>query len=414
MARLILVLSILTAALAAQSRFYLKPGDRVVFYGDSITDQRLYTTFVESYAVTRFPAINVGFVHSGWGGDRVSGGGGGLIDTRLSRDVYAFRPTVITIMLGMNDGRYRAFDTAIFDEYASGYRHIVSSIKEVLPGARMTLIEPSPYDDVTRPPTFEGGYNKVLIRYGQFVRELAAKESLDSADLNSYVVAALEKAMTLDATKAPDLIKDRVHPGPGGHLLMAAALLKAWNAPAIVSSVEVEGTTATPVNATVDGLSTSKGTLTWTETENALPMPLDLKDAGVALALKSSDFVDTLDREVLRVSGLAAPSYRLTIDGEIIGEFTRMDLASGVNLATLPTPMLRQALAVHALTLKHNNVHFARWRSIQVPLEDYTLSGIDNAEAALDSVEAELVAQQRAAAQPKPHRFVLAPLTQPD
>jgi lysophospholipase L1-like esterase len=412
MPRLILVVLLSIGALAAQSRFYLKSGDRVVFYGDSITDQRLYTTFVESYAVTRFPAMNLTFVHSGWGGDRVSGGGGGLIDTRLSRDVYAYHPKVVTIMLGMNDGRYRAFDQAIFDEYAAGYRHIVGSLKGELPGVRMTLIQPSPYDDVTRPPTFEGGYNKVLIRYGQFVKELAAKESLDSADLNAYVVAALEQAKTHDETKAPDLIKDRVHPGPGGHLLMAAALLKAWNAPAVVSSVEIEGTTATPVNATVDGLATTNGTLKWTETENALPMPLDLKDAGISLALKSSDFVDTLDRELLRVSGLASPSYRLTIDGEIIGDYTRMELASGVNLATLPTPMLRQALAVHALTLKHNNVHFARWREIQVPLENYSLSRMDDTTAALDSLEAELIAQQRAAAQPKPHRFVLAPVGQ--
>ena len=35
--------------------FYLKDGDRVVFYGDSITDQRLYTTFTETFVVTRFP-----------------------------------------------------------------------------------------------------------------------------------------------------------------------------------------------------------------------------------------------------------------------------------------------------------------------------------------------------------------------
>ena len=55
----------------------LKDGDRVVFYGDSITDQRLYTTFAETFAVTRFPKVNVTFVHSGWGGDRVTGGGGG-------------------------------------------------------------------------------------------------------------------------------------------------------------------------------------------------------------------------------------------------------------------------------------------------------------------------------------------------
>src|ERR1700759_1933267 len=103
-------LTLLTAAFAtAQAPFYLHDGDRVVFYGDSITDQRLYTTFVESFVVTRFPHMNVAFTHSGWGGDRVTGGAGGPIDVRLARDVFPYRPTVMTIMLGMNDGNYKAF-----------------------------------------------------------------------------------------------------------------------------------------------------------------------------------------------------------------------------------------------------------------------------------------------------------------
>ena len=63
----------------AQQPFALKQNDRVVFFGDSITDQRLYTTFAETYVVTRFPKANISFVHSGWGGDRVSGGGGGPV-----------------------------------------------------------------------------------------------------------------------------------------------------------------------------------------------------------------------------------------------------------------------------------------------------------------------------------------------
>jgi hypothetical protein len=71
----------LTPALRAEGPFAIKEGDRIVFYGDSITDQRLYTTFVETYIVTRFPTLNVTFVHSGWGGDRVTGGGGSIIDS---------------------------------------------------------------------------------------------------------------------------------------------------------------------------------------------------------------------------------------------------------------------------------------------------------------------------------------------
>ena len=118
----------LVAFITLQARaenFALKDGDRVVFYGDSITDQRLYTTFTETYVLTRFPKLDVSFVHSGWGGDRVTGGGGGPIDLRLRRDVFAYKPTVMTIMLGMNDGSYRAFDEKIFDAYATGYQHII-------------------------------------------------------------------------------------------------------------------------------------------------------------------------------------------------------------------------------------------------------------------------------------------------
>src|SRR6516165_8120674 len=112
---------LLAAPAFADESFYLKNGDRVVFYGDSITEQRLYTTFVETFVVTRFPNLKVTFVHSGWGGDRVNGGGGGPIDRRLWRDVFAYKPTVVTVMLGMNDASYRAFDGKIFDTYAKGY-----------------------------------------------------------------------------------------------------------------------------------------------------------------------------------------------------------------------------------------------------------------------------------------------------
>src|ERR1700686_4567939 len=171
--RLIGCFILAATSLASAQDFFVKDGDTVVFYGDSITDQRLYTTFAETYVLTRFPTLRIKFVHSGWGGDRVSGGGGGPIDLRLRRDVIAYRPTVMTIMLGMNDGRYRAYDEAIFHDYASGYEKIIRDVKTALPDVRIPAIEPSPFDDVTRAPTFEGGYNAVLVRYAQFVKDLA-------------------------------------------------------------------------------------------------------------------------------------------------------------------------------------------------------------------------------------------------
>src|ERR1051326_926779 len=219
--RVLCLLAFSVLASAEEKPFYLKNGDRVVFYGDSITDQRLYTTFTESYIVTRFPKLQVSFVHSGWGGDRVGGGGGGGIDLRLERDVLAYKPTVMTIMLGMNDGSYQAFNPEIFAKYTNGYEHIIETMKKDLPDIRITVIQPSPFDDVTQNPRFEGGYNKVLVRYGEYVKELGDREHLRVADLNGPVVEVLEKAKAKDPEAAKKIIPDRVHPGPAGHLLMA-------------------------------------------------------------------------------------------------------------------------------------------------------------------------------------------------
>ena len=397
-------------ALWADGNFALHSGDTVVFYGDSITDQRLYTTFAETFVLTRFPQLSVRFVHSGWGGDRVSGGGGGPIDLRLRRDVFPYRPTVVTIMLGMNDGGYRALDPALFERYSTGYAGIVQAIQTAFPAARITAIQPSPYDDVTRPPGFEGGYNAVLLRYSRFLQELAAKDHLALSDFNTPVVEMLQKAHATDAALAEKIIPDRVHPGPGGHLIMAEQLLKSWNAPAVVSDVAIDassGRVDKSVHSDVSSVETGHG-LRWQQTDHSLPMPVDWKDQTLALAVHSSDFVEALDQERLKITSLPAGAYTLTIDGVAAGDFSADALAQGINLVEYPTPMMQQAAEVHALTLKHNNIHFARWRTVQVPLEG---AGFDTAaaESALDSLEDQLIVAQRVAAQPKPHRFELAP-----
>jgi lysophospholipase L1-like esterase len=406
------VAAVLALPAFGQQRFALRDGDRVVFYGDSITDQRLYTTFTETYVVTRFPKLDVSFVHSGWGGDRVSGGGGGPIDVRLWRDVLPYNPTVMTIMLGMNDGHYKPFEQPALDEFTAGYKHIVETVKRQLPGIRITAIQPSPYDDVTRAPLFEGGYNQVLVRFSEFVKQLATDERLTLADLNSPVVAMLTKAKDLDAATAARILPDRVHPGPGGHIIMAEALLKAWNAPQTVTAVEIDTARKEilrQVNTRVSDLHVDNRTVSWSQTDVALPMPFatDPRDAGLALAVRASDFVDALDREPLTVRGLPAGRYTLSIDGDAVGAYSEGQLAAGINLAELSTPMMKQAAAVHALTLQHAAMHQTRWRSVQVPMEKTPAAHLPEALQALDKLEADLVKAQREAAQPRAHLFEL-------
>lgn len=404
--RLILTF-LLTLAAFGQGAFQLKPGDRVVFFGDSITDQRLYTVFTETFVRTRFPGLDVKFTHSGWGGDRVTGGGGGIIDLRLRRDVAPYKPTVVTIMLGMNDGRYRPFDQYIYDWYTTGYKEMIRQLKELAPGVRITAIRPSPYDEVTRAPMPGGGYNPVLIKFGDFLQELAAKEGMTVADLNAPVVHMLEQAKATNAELAQRILLDRVHPGPSGHLIMAGALLKAWGAPGVVSVVEIDaaaGKAGVQENTAVSALKTG-ATLSWTQADKALPMPVDFNDPPTALAVKSSDFQQTLNRETLRVTGLKPGHYALRIDGLQVKVFTAGELAAGLDLTALPTPMLDQAKKVHELTLKRTGVHNVRWRTLEVPLAKDELTKNAAAMAALDALDEELEAKQMATARPVPHHF---------
>jgi hypothetical protein len=316
-------------------------------------------------------------------------------------------------MLGMNDGSYRKSDEAVFEKYRTGYEHIVDSVKKNLPDVRLTLIQPSPYDDVTRPIKIEGGYNNVLVQYGQFVDQLAKRERLAPvADLNGPVVAALEKAKATNPELSQKIIPDYVHPGASGHLLMAGALLKTWHAPAIVTSIEIDAAAkklTRSENSKVTGFEAGDN-LHWTQTDSALPMPVDMNDAVMALAVNSSDFVPSLNQQTLKVAGLKDASYVLRIDGNLVGKFASQQLAEGVNLALLPTPMFQQAQEVHKFTLQHNDIHFVRWRQVQLRAASADQAALNGALDALDSLEDDLVKKQRTAAQPIEHKYELVPL----
>jgi hypothetical protein len=101
----------------------------------------------------------------------------------------------------------------------------------------------------------------------------------------------------------------------------------------------------------------------------------------------------------------------LKIDGQAIGTYASDRMAEGVNLAVLDTPMMAQAREVHELTLRHNNIHFERWRRVEVPMAGYESPKVRHAVQeliqALDEEEAGVVKVQRAKARPVPRSYEL-------
>jgi len=390
--------------------FYLHKGDTVVFYGDSITEQNYYNQYVELYTATRFPWMRVHFYGAGVGGDRVTGGGGGPIDQRLARDVFAEKPSVVTIMLGMNDGAYRATTDEIEHTYVSGYQHLLDSIREHVPGVRLTLLGPSPFDDVTRPVTFPGGYNSVMQHFAEIDQSLADKYGAAFVNLNPPVVAAIQKADVMDSKLAVLLLPDRVHPDPLAHWVMAEALLKGWHAPALVSAVTLDAHTGTAKearNAVVSQLEQTDAGLKWTEIEDALPLPLSRRNATQALLMDLTDIQQQLNREMLRVTGLGPGRYELSIDGDAVDTFSPEVLETGINLADYGTPMFHQAQVVSWMVRDRDETHYIHLR-MRVRNAD---TGSDEGKDVMQTFENLLEDSIYEAAIPKPHVFRLTPVT---
>ena len=405
-----------TAAPPATSDFAIHDGDRVVTYGDSITDQRLYSTFMEEYLLTRFPTWRVQWIQSGVGGDKVSGGAEGPIDLRIQRDILPYKPTVVTIMLGMNDGYYRPPNSAVQKTYEDGYKSMVDTIIQGAPGVKLTLIGPSPYDDVTQPTKH---YTEVMQQYSEFDRSEADRTHQGFADFNAPVVDVLQKVKTAHPDLASRLIPDRVHPREGVHWVMAAAILKAWHAPSLVSSVTIDAhdtrsAKATDIqNASVTDVKREKktGELQWAEIENAMPLPLPLSatDPVTDAALEAGGIEAALDQETLTISGLSAGSYALTIDDQPVSNFTADTLSHGVNLARMATPMLRQSQTL-AWETDHRNELERQLFALKAGTRDDPEAAPEPEQQAMLQAIASSIAQQQKDAQPVTHHFALKPV----
>ncbi|GMV36058.1 MAG: hypothetical protein AMXMBFR61_05660 [Fimbriimonadales bacterium] len=379
--------------------FALKDGDVVLFYGDSITEQRLYTTYVETFVRTRFPKLDAEFITVGVGGDATWGGWAGDAATRVERDVKPFQPTRIVIMLGMNDGGYVPYDAKIEQIFVDWYRKLLGYMRSAAPKAKLTLVQTSPFDDFTKRPSPFAGYNATLLKLGKNIVELSRQEGADFVDFNAPFVAAMSRASNPEA-----FLPDMIHPGPPGHLVMASVLLKDWHAPSTVADVALDAREHKVVRAD-NTLVTGFDGLRWTQKDNALPFPLDESTRPGADAI---GFQTDLNRQMLMVTGLEAGRYSLSIDGQTVSVFSDMQLAAGVNLADYDTPMLRQATQVLDLITKRNEVFFLWWQRMGCVMNGF--SGTQEVIAALKKLEKSIAKEARSAALPLSHRYELSPV----
>ncbi len=388
------LLAVIAAPCAAEepatAGFPLQEGDVWVMAGDSITAQHLHSNYFEAFCFARYPKLQFAFRNSGVGGHTIPS-----TLARFGYDIAGWKPTVVSVELGMNDQ-----GGTPTDKFIANMGTMVERIRSIK--ARPVIFSASPINNGDTLAKLGG--NKRLNDYALALKEFSAREKLPYADqfhalidrwgknkprealansLNGLKAVASDdsvagvehlRAFLMAQEKSPvkpvSMQGDAVHPGPPGQLMMAAALLKALGAEGFVSSATLaaDGIVAESKGCKVDAVNAKDGTLTFDRLDECLPFPVPA-DARAVLSMYPT--ILELSRYTLKVTGLKDGDYLLKINGAPAPRLTARGLASGVNLTPFAQggqvktadPLTAQAQTIlSAVSAKEGLV--SAWRSM--------------------------------------------------
>jgi lysophospholipase L1-like esterase len=382
--------------------FFFKKGDRIVFLGDSITEQYQYSSYIELYLTTRFPKWNLTFINAGIGGDTATGGAG-----RFAAHVLAEKPTAVTIDFGMNDGGYGGFNTFANRRYVDKTTAMLEMARKA--GVRVALISPNAVDRRAQP-----GFTTYFETQQKFyapLQGIAAKFHVPFVDQYDVTAAAIKK-MEAEGPKAKQVrpFPDGIHTSPHGALLMAHTILTGLHAPALVSDVEIDvaGGKATPKACSIDKLKATTTEVEFDRSDDCIPLPV-LRE-WLPILPYVNDLKD-LNWYGLKITGLVTGNYQVQIDGKDAATFTAEQLQNGVNLGTLASgPIFDQGRNVVNAVNAKNKLVYDRFRGVvmfQAPewLSDVAAQRkpkeLARRMAQIDQRQAEIYKM----AQPTPHHF---------
>ncbi len=203
---------------------FLQPGDRVLLTGDSVTDWGRdrddptslghgYAGIVAALAGARRPDLGLTFLNRGVGGDTSA-----MLRDRWERDAVALEPTVVSVLVGINDTwrRYDAGTPTTTAAYEDNLAAMLATVRDRL-GARVVLVEPF----LVPVHSDQHAWREDLDPRIGVVRRLAAEHRAVLVPADGLFAAAAVR------TSPEAWCHDGVHPTPAGFGLLAEAWLAA-------------------------------------------------------------------------------------------------------------------------------------------------------------------------------------------
>ncbi|MBV6639495.1 MAG: SGNH/GDSL hydrolase family protein [Cyclobacteriaceae bacterium] len=221
-----LLLLPLTITLLAQPYDINKDVKKILFLGNSITQQGDYISFIEAYYTLKYPDHQLEFINVGLSSETVSGlsepnhANGAFprpdLRERLHRVLDMVKPDLILACYGMNDGIYLPFGMERFQKYQEGIQWLNSETTQR--GIDVIFVTPPIYDEAKG-----AAYANVLDIYADWLISTRYTEEWKVIDIHVPMKRYLDDRRKSDSTFY--LAKDGVHPGELGHWLMAREIL---------------------------------------------------------------------------------------------------------------------------------------------------------------------------------------------
>lgn len=323
---LFLALSLLVSLPFTSRAGDLPANARVAVIGDSITEQKLYSKFIECYLLACTGRDDLIVFQFGWSGERADG-----FANRLANDLAVFHPTVATTCYGMNDGSYQPYNDGIGGAYEKNMTRVIEGLKAA---GISTIAVGSPGgvdpDFFTR---LDGKvYNETLAKLRDIAKGLAEKNGLPFANVYDTMMSALPKSKEANGKEYAPFGGDGFHPAPAGQLLMAQAFLKALGMDGAIGTITVDakGATASEGHRVI---SSADGTIELESSRWPFCFDADPKNPGSTRSiLPFTNFNEELNRLTLVVKDLSKAKAKVTW-GTQSKEFTKEQLEAGINLA---------------------------------------------------------------------------------
>jgi lysophospholipase L1-like esterase len=323
----------LRAATPLNAAALLPEGARLAVVGDSITEQKQYTRFIEAYLIACAGRPDVKVFQFGWGGETAGG-----FAQRAMNDLAVFKPTTVTLCYGMNDGGYRPFDENVGKGYTDSMRSVMTVLKDIgvphvvvgSPGAVDTFFFKR---DNFAPKSGADGYNDNLRQLGEIGKTLAGEFQQTFADVHQPMIDAMRMAKPALGENYDVCGGDGFHPNANGHLVMAMAFLKALGCDGNIGEIAIDMNGPAKASDGHKILTSGPGTAEFESTRYPFCFQGDEKSSsGTRSIVPFVPFNQDLNRFTLKVANL--PSARASVTwGSATKEFTKEQLGAGINLA---------------------------------------------------------------------------------